>query len=362
LRKLVIFLLFALLPILGTRFLADYSLRSDPYANLSRFWVHQSADSNFFPTALETLTWTLNQIDPKDKVIIIGGSSVIMGVGQTLPNSIATVLQMELGPTYKVINLALRGGTALGQGAYVASALQRRGFDVLYISDVNPTVPPILTNTERYEDFFWQALSARMITPSTVESGLVQFPINERLILAKLNQVFRFAEAANFVSYNFFSLNTSSLLGADGLKPLRKYPDVELEIEYKDMYKDPEVTQREIEILTGTAKYAPSLPEMIGVAGKYRTLFDDLRIDNTLLILCNKNPYYSNLLSKNIQRDLENYYLNFQTALKNNGFEAQNLCRDFTDADYHDSVHLNKSGAVKFAKSLNDWITSNGKN
>ena len=128
--------------------LGHMTLTKPQFPGLKRFWMYQSPSANFFPTAKQLEVWAIQQIPDKSKeVVVVGGSSVLMGVGQPVEMSIAEELQYVLGNDFKVLNLALRGGATFGQGEYISNSLVKKGYKVTFVSDVFVNyVPPIEDN------------------------------------------------------------------------------------------------------------------------------------------------------------------------------------------------------------------------
>ena len=176
------------------------TLEKPQFPNLKRFWTYQSPAINFFPTARQVNTWALQQIQTNQKVIVIGGSSVLLGNGQQVSQTVSANLQEMLGKEYVVLNLAVRGGASFGQGFYVAAFLKSRGYNVTYVSEMNPGYIPPIQNNPPYEYFFWQSIYAGTISKenqSLTESSV--FDLTKDRIMAFMNNKLYFMELANYI-------------------------------------------------------------------------------------------------------------------------------------------------------------------
>ena len=119
--------------------------------------VHQniSPENLYFPTSRQIWQWVLSQADRDKMNIVLGGSSLINGVGQPAGSTLSEKLQAKLGNGYVVMNLAMRGGSLAGQGLYMAEKLKREKYRVIYIADheVNMDAPPLGRQQYLYFDY-----------------------------------------------------------------------------------------------------------------------------------------------------------------------------------------------------------------
>ena len=127
------------------------------YANSSRFHQWISADSSHFPSAAHVFSWAKSQASKNKINVLVGGSSVMFGNGQSEEKTISKKLQSYLGPKYTVINLALNGGGSFGQASYIADWLRTLGYQTILVTDFLPINEPPYTNYPTYSYFFWDA-------------------------------------------------------------------------------------------------------------------------------------------------------------------------------------------------------------
>jgi hypothetical protein len=80
----------------------------------TRFHFFVSPDTDYYPTVRSVWNMVLGRADRNKTMVIVGGSSVLYGIGQTSSKSFADFLGRELGDRYVVINLAMRGGDVAG--------------------------------------------------------------------------------------------------------------------------------------------------------------------------------------------------------------------------------------------------------
>lgn len=319
----------------------------------------QSPTTNFFPTIRQQLKWAKQQTSKQKTTVIIGGSSFLLGTGQPVEQSTAAYLQNELGPKYSVVNLAVRGGGAFGQGLYVASQLMKEGYKVIFVSDINPGYAPPFENDSPYAYSYWQARYSGYLWDVPKYDLEIPNPNiwSKKSMLAILNKYLYVQELANYVSYNYIKFNNSSVAGLPSLAPLKTWEDREIVIPYAERHLDPKVEAAHFELALSYAKrdYITDA-NYREVAAKYRQGINRAGGMRTILIPCESNPRYLKPISKEL---LNNYYSIIDKqieAMRKVGLEANSGCRDFIDQDYGDIIHLVPSGAQKLARKIAAWI------
>jgi hypothetical protein len=85
-----------------------------------------SPEGYFYPS-LNNLTELVNHVASKRKILVlVGGNSVLLGVGQKKEQLWTKELQRVLGPEFAVVNLAFRGADLTEMGAIVAEVLSNK--------------------------------------------------------------------------------------------------------------------------------------------------------------------------------------------------------------------------------------------
>lgn len=338
--------------------LGRMTLELPQFPGLKRFWSMQSPTTNFFPTIRQQYSWAKQQIDEGQIVIVFGGSSFLLGNGQPVEQSTAVKLQEKLGNKYRVLNLAVRGGGAFGQGLYVASKLKQDGYKVIFVSDINPGYAPPFENDGPYAYSYWQARYAGYLRQ--MPSDQIIQPVegfNYKSVLAWINNFLYIQELANYVSYNFIKINNSPYSGLPNFTPLGKWKDEEMVVPYEERHKNLEMENAFFKQAYAYAdRYYITMKNYEEVATKY---YDGIQRANslrTILVACESNPRYLKPISAVL---MKNYYAiidNQLDALNKRGLSAYSACRDFSDEDYGDIIHLVPSGAEKLATKLAGWI------
>lgn len=341
----------------------QWTLSQDNFPNVKRFWTMQSPAVNFFPTARQTLRWALDNSRGFKTVIVFGGSSVILGNGQPVDQTISENLQRHLGKRAKVLNLAVRGGGPFGQGLYVANALTGFGKQVIFISDYNPGYVPPIKNNPPYQYFYWQSKFAGYLGEgplSRLEESETAFFPNQLEVLAHINHYLKFMELSNYVSYKFISLNHSEVIGEKWFSPLGAYPDDEVVIPYEQRYLNEEVEASAFKRVQGQAQISYSKSHYQWVASEHDRLIQGgkKRFEKVVLLSFCENPRYVDKLSK---LDRQKYLERHMQQTKafddiSSSIIAVPICTGLTDADYADVAHLAPTGASKVAELLSKVV------
>jgi hypothetical protein len=337
------------------------TLEQPQFSNLKRFWTYQSPAINFFPTARQVNMWALQQIQPNQKVIVIGGSSVLLGNGQQVSQTVSANLQEMLGREYVVLNLAVRGGASFGQGFYVAAFLKSLGYNVTYISEMNPGYVPPIQNNPPYEYFFWQSIYAGTIpkeNQSLAESSLSK--VTKDRIMAFINDKFYFMELANYISYNFINLNHSLTAGEVWVQPLKRYPDEEMVIPFEQRNLSKDLARAFQERVTAVSRIKLTREQYDDTATAYKEYFDMNNLSNSIMMFCKDEPTYIETLNSS---DRDNYFMNIENqmdALSRLGVRTSFPCRSLADKDFADVAHLAPSGARKVALNLYELLKLGG--
>ncbi len=338
--------------------LGRLTLELPQFPLLKRFWVMQSPGTNFFPTIRQQHIWVKQQATIDQTIVVLGGSSFLLGNGQPVDLSTGVVLQKKLGPKFKVVNLAVQGGGAFGQGLYVASKLRSEGYKVIFISDINPGYAPPFENDTPYAYSYWQAKFAGFLgDASESQSDFTSVPINYKSVLALLNQYLYFQELANYISFEYIKINNSPYSGLPNFTPLGRWKDEEKVVPFEERHKNTAIEEAYFKQAYAYAdRFYITESTYREVAQKYFEGITAANSPRTILVACESNPRYLAPIGKEL---LKNYYsiINNQIkALNRKGLEAYSACEGFSQEDYGDIIHLVPSGAEKLASNLARWI------
>jgi hypothetical protein len=109
----------ALLAVAGQR-----SAEKNFHPNFTRFHRDLAPDTRYYPTVREMMAIAREKAAGGKILVIVGGNSILYGVGQPAGRVWTERLQRELGPAYAVVNFAMRGAGVTDFAAVVAEALR----------------------------------------------------------------------------------------------------------------------------------------------------------------------------------------------------------------------------------------------
>lgn len=320
------------------------------YNGVTRFGQWLSADANHFPSYYALKNWALSQARQEKTTVVLGGSSVIHGVGQRLNHSFASKLQRYLGDDYVVLNLATRGGLAGGTGALIAGSLASNGYPVIYLTDFLPGTPAF-PDAERYQYLFWSAKYSGDLSPNEdlLKIASADHTWSRRLML--LDSQLHFVDFFNYISTNIVKINYSPYFADINITPLVQYGDTE-----RDPlgFSKPTFDPNEVEGIRGL--WANSISELQWI--KFNESLGITKIsslDRIIFVYCKNAPQYtsiSTLDSKNWAKVLDRSI----SLLRTQGISVATPCNGLTSEDYSDRVHLSEKGASKVAQDVSKLL------
>ncbi|HEY9598665.1 MAG TPA: hypothetical protein V6D33_13445 [Cyanophyceae cyanobacterium] len=349
----------------------DVSYRN-PFQHFHRFHQLISPESLFYPTARQLLELSQAKI-PKSKIaVIIGGSSVFNGAGQSLKDLWTTELQRELGSRYKVLNFAFSGGGLPEHGAVAAQMLLRKGYQVIYVGDTTYRFigePDYRNETYRY--VFWDAYYKGLIPHYQPRDNYLQnslSPFSELRLNLQLDSITYSNDLWNTIGYKHF-FTVWNYLAADNQPdkpfylPRKQYPDP------GGRYEPPSLEERlskvdnvrelnDLRALCQNTFYKSADSDWIEI-GPWSIFEQSLKIvfpeefrKRSLIVVMYRNPYYLNQLAPSEQACVERAFSLTSEKFREAGYSSIELGRDFKPEDYDDGVHLVKTGGQKLARAV----------
>lgn len=358
---------FGLLVLLGRT-----STSHDWHMNFTRFHPMIAPDSMYQPTMGEMCAIVRARCQPDQILVIVGGNSILQGVGQPADRMWSLRLQEQLGSRFAVINLAFRGSSASDGGALVAEALRDEFPKQIYIANAAPMqgVSPIGLETYRFillDAYFkkmllpWpprdQALANYFATATDREHA------REEKLGAQLDAWLHFRDYWNEWSYKrCFTFATTLMPSYPQAYWPRSYFEDE-ESDYDSLPFDARFTAKTVEADLAIAR-GSSAPFFVPAASRawqpnpdaHRGFLNSLQEafptplrKRTLILIGRNSPFYTEKLEEPIrQRD----DLAFHAAVEGwiaAGYESLEYGKNFVPFDYGDRSHLTSQGGEKLA-------------
>lgn len=346
-------------------------------AGFKRFHQRLSPDASFYPPYAMLESLALARWHPGQTLVIVGGNSIMNGVGQPADVLWSDHLQELLGDSYVVVNLAFRSAFPAQGAALVAESLLRRGLPVIYVANTYPLSGSGQAAGGPYGYLFWQAHYQGKLTdfPARerhLHAWLAGLPPEERAtqaeerLGARLEAWLRPQSLWHHIGYRHFFTVWNSILARDFWLPRARCPDNEPPAAPLEQ----RFTSPLAEELAVVRSYTEGFVEP-GLAGPWRLvepirqrLITDLEAAfspalraHMLVLLDESAAYYLARLTP-LERE-RNHFAYHATAQfwRDHGIACEVTGEEFTPIDYIDRMHLSSDGGRKLAQFLARRIT-----
>ncbi len=323
-----------------------------------------SPEGYFYPS-LDNLTELVSHLASKRKILVlVGGDSVLLGVGQKKEELWTNELQRVLGSEFAVINLAFRGAYATEMGGVVAEVLSRRYPRLILVGHLNPlrVEPPVRDST--YEYLFWQAEASGKLADFALRSEELQKAFfgndlkrRERITEAALRGYFdyrcRASDLWNYIGYHYLFTVFNFLKYPERFFEARRNSEEQMAnvAPIPERFTFPEQSMRIIRRLFQSFVERDTNGDLRIKAGVYdsfvenaQAAFPDSFKPRTLIVLAYNAPYFANQLSRDEYSAYEFANAQGKAWLQKAGYHSVLIGPDLTNEDFADRVHLAASG------------------
>jgi hypothetical protein len=361
--------------------------RHNVYDNFARFHPAISPELLHYPSASQVLALARERL-PRDKVaVIVGGNSVLHGVGQRAECLWTRALQARLGDDYRVLNLAMRGGLAGEFGGAVAEAFSREHPRVIFVTLTGYGFGGY-PDGGLYQYFYWDAYYKGLLLPhppreqflrelATLPPPDAQTGPWRRLRMgpdklaelkrqARLNSYCGFNDLWNALAYSRLPTVWSAAVADHPFRARRHFPDPDTgpAVPFESRYLLAHAPVVACRIRTwldvwsrNLACRAPAGPAGTEVDVEHSEMVRQLRAcfpgpcrPRTLILVAHENPYYLSRLPPADQEAVNRLVGDQVRAAEGAGFAALGVGRDFTVEDCYDGGgHYTEQGGARLA-------------
>jgi hypothetical protein len=324
-----------------------------------RFHQLLAVETDYFVTARQVRSLVETRAEGEPRIlVIVGGSSILHGVGQHESLIWTKFLQQHLGSRFRVINLAQRGGRQGDFGNIAAELLIKQSRPVIFVVDVSVTFAPLPFETSFYRHIIFDAWHRGYLLPWPPRDQLLSEAawrgpkvLRASALGALLNAYLNFNDLWNYVSYEYANPNWNWLLATRSFQPRSAFADPDL---MPDQYiqlqrrPDPQAVLRLIRAqLLGQndsrREAAMRLTDQM-IPPRLRAV--------TLAVPRGFNPHYVSQLELDERVAYSGQGDDHQRRLREIGFRRVMPASEFTEADYVDLGHLSVTGGQKLAAEL----------
>jgi len=394
-------LLGALVGFGGMCLLGRQAARENHLSPFVRFTQWTSPETKYYPTIGEMTSLVRATVRPDQVLVVVGGNSVLRGVGQPVQRIWTKALQQNLGPGYGVVNFAFNGSTVTDAGAVVAEALRREYPRQIYIANASPAAPPAPAGSGVYWFVFWEAYYKGLLIDDPVRAAAIAehnhydvignppggAGLRELKAREWLDRLFYFQDFWNKITYRHVNTVWGYYMPGttDFLRARKDYPDPEPDtLTYPmDVRYNPGNLAVEMAIVRGCSQYCYLSTDASGhfqmrkdASGRwplYAPVWDDFAAGikvampqelkkRTLILLSRSSPFYVRRLTADERERDDLAYIHSVAMWKAGGYDAMDYGKDFGVEDYGDRTHVTWQGGAKLAILVADKIREMSKN
>jgi lysophospholipase L1-like esterase len=362
---------------LGATWQAHLAAGYSKPAKFKRFHQRISPDAIYHPPYAMMETLALARWSPGRTLVIIGGNSILNGVGQPASDLWNVHLQDHLGEAYVVVNLALRGAFPTQGAALVAESLHRRGYPVIYVANTNPAAASGRAPGGAAGYLYWQAQPQQQLTPyaprdENIRRWLDSLPPAERAQQAEerlggqLETWTRHQSLWHHVGYRHFFTVWNFVIGRDFWWPRHRFPDNEpaaAPLEHRFL----SFLEEEMTIVRGFSLHL-AVPGPAGgwelESGNRQRMGEDIEAafvpalrPRMLMLLIQNSAHHRNRLSPEEKSRDDLVYAASAQIWRDHGIACEVVGTDFAPVDFIDRAHLSSDGGRKLARLVADKIS-----
>ena len=371
--------------------LAGRTLAQDGfYENFTRISGTYQVDNTFLLSPAQMVRWIRAHCSSDRELVLVGGSSIMMGAGQPVRRLWTKRLQELLGKGYCVVNLAGPSGALNGFASTTLGILGHEYKRAWLIGDMTEAVvthSPDGVITQK--SYFWSAYYNGMLEPSFLdhgrdESGKLRLtsPMSdkdrawvEQLRLGEwLDSWLHFNELWSYLHYRYFTTYYFHNAGRWQWTPRATWPDYDFEFDEAQARAHKQYAEavgsagfnRTLERLRDLKTYFAATPSGLklreNALGLLDTQLKDNIIDaskqNVVIAYIGVAPYYTSHLTADEQAAYETLYERKAAIFRRHGYHMvrPSLMVD----DYTDLVHTNPLGGDKLAAAVAAGIRAAG--
>ncbi len=349
--------------------------KRDWHDDFVRFHPMIAPDSMYEPTINEMGAIVRARCRPDQILVILGGNSILLGVGQPVVRVWTKRLQELLGDRYAVVNLAFRGSSPTDGGALVAESLRKEFPRQIYIANLAPLQGADAIGIESYRFVLFDAYyKGRLLPWAPRDEQLKKYLAAkndheqrfERRLSAQADVGLRYHDFWNWWSCTrFFTFATTMMPNwPRAYWPRNRFEDEESDYEltaFEERFT-PQTIANDLKIARGytaafysknpdgTWQLVPSAYEEFLRLGQQA--FPDPLKKRTLILISRNSPFYTARLEADLEERDELAIRDSIAGWEKLGYQSIDYGRDFEVNDFGDRTHLTSTGGAKLAATV----------
>jgi hypothetical protein len=345
--------------------------RHNLFEHFVRFHGPINPSTYFYPTASQVRALALSRLDPEKVAVVIGGNSILYGVGQSESEVWTRELQDRLGDGFCVLNLALWGSAPHEFGAVAAEAIAPDRPRLVLVTIAAPPAWPCVPDGVNHPYFYWDAFHQGLLLPDPGRAEVVARlpaeragcnPPGEMPTKALLNSVCYFDDLWTGVNYSYAGTVWNRPLADKWYRPRSGMRDADVSAPDLAHRYRPELLDAEMNVVRARFGYGGcrkdgegrwvenlSAPTWTDLQESARKCFPEACRKRTLMVVQAESPYYVDRLTADERAHYAALSRLTAEKLRGVGFAAAEMGDGFTAEDFADRCHLAPSGGSKLA-------------
>ena len=347
-------------------------IKKDLHPNVVRFHPMIAPDSQYEPTMGEMRAFVRARCRPDQILVIVGGNSILLGVGQPADRVWTKRLQDLLGDRYAVVNLAFRGSSPTDGGAFVAESLRDEFPRQIYLANVAALQAADAIGIETYRFIFFDAYYKNLLLPwaprdQQFKDYLAEPAFStarfERRLGAQIDSVLHYRDFWNWWSATkFFTFATPFQPNPKlAYKPRNYFKDEENDYDstsFEQRFTPATVANDTVIARAYSANgYAknPAGEWQLADAARAQFLqfatnaFPDPLKPRTLILISRNSPFYTQKFEPELRARDEIAVRDTIAGFEKLGYAALDTGTNYTIEDFGDRTHLTSAGGAKLA-------------
>jgi hypothetical protein len=343
-----------------------------PFQNFVRFHTGIAPDSHYYPPFSQVLNLARERAHTGKILVVVGGNSILNGVGQREKYIWTRYLQEQLGDDFVVLNLALRGNDPCEFGGLVAERLIAEGVPVVFVTSVLDGTIDVGTRGTwdgfLYRYFFWDAWGKGLVPPDEDRDQWLRDEFFTKFHIGSPDREFRYrglvdgavyaCDLWNTVAYCYLGTIWSPLKYPLFTQPHRQLPDPDPgeTLPFENWNRE-ELVPSELKIVRRRIDSPSSDTLLRGDSDKhfstaFRKHLPSTLCDRTLFVLRAEGVYYRDRMTAEDQARYRAVSQRLPQALIRGGIHAQSVGENYAMWDYVDRSHFSEKGGRKLAADL----------
>jgi hypothetical protein len=371
----VAFLAGVVIAFLGCCLVGHLLSQRNPYKWFTRFHAYIHPTTNVYPTASQVRALARERLDPNKIAVIVGGNSILHGMGQRGDHVWTRRLQKLLGDDYCVLNLAVFCAEPGEFGAVIAEALAAEYPRLILITSFTSGIAPNAPDGLTYRYFYYDALYKGMI-PADAERDARLAEWNEQRAERegdkiidlcrgrRLDSLLYYQDLWTTCTLKWFNTTWCHLLTERVTAPHLVYGDVEGQVRFERPAKSAE----NLRIIRGLPKWLGELvfgkralpplgqrqklrpnPASSPLVRRFERCFPAATRQRTLILATGESPEYIDELEPAVKAEYFSVRGKAVEVLEAAGFGALDVGLGCFLQDYVDFFHLSEQGGDKLA-------------